>query len=420
MQVSGWCLPFRHLKRPIVGVLAAGFLVLFIASAEAPGRNACDLPTMECPAVAELLAQREGYGRAATGGLGGKFVVVTSNADSGRGTLRDFVEHARGPLWVTFAADMAIDLHSQIGVRPNITIDGRGRAVTLHDWGLTLAGTYDVIVTHIAIDGRFRQESQAVNIAPAHDVWLDHLTLSRSQDRLINVKAGSTDVTLSWIRFENHNRVMLFNNLVSENLFEFYDRDSQLRVTLHHSYFVNTIQRNPRAQIGTSHIYNNLLEDWDFYGMSFSLEHRSLIEGNIFSNRADRPCTESPGIDESFCKGIRGAPALAVLANGAADRAEYDKSNLKYHYTHDWRAFLKVRNNLFLGDAKAMLTDYQPEKVPPPPYCYSYEPADTALADRIRAGAGNLGRPMQEVKRTCPVGPTTEGKPAPGAATAKP
>ncbi len=387
---------------------------------KASGGVSCDAPIMECPAVAELLAQREGYGRAATGGLGGKFVVVTSNADSGPGTLRDFVEHARGPLWVTFASDMAIDLYTQMEVQSNITVDGRGHAVTLRDWGLTLSRTHNIIITHIAIDGRFRQESQAVNIVAAHDVWLDHLTLSRSQDRLINVKWGSTDVTLSWIRFEDHNRVMLFNNLVSKNLFEFYDRDSQLRVTLHHSYFVNTIQRNPRAQMGTSHIYNNLLEDWDFYGMSFSLEHHSLIEGNIFSNRTNRPCSESSGIDGSFCKYIQSAPALTALANGAADHKEYDESNLKYHYTHDWRAFLKVRDNLYLGDAKGVLADYQPEKVPLPPYCYSYEPADTALADRIRAGAGNLDRPMKAVERTCPVAPTTEGKPAPGAVVAKP
>ena len=354
--------------------------------------------------MSELLTQREGYGRSATGGLGGRFVVVTSNADSGPGTLRDFVEKTRGPIWVTFASDMAIDLRAQIRVPSNVTIDGRGRSVTLNDWGLTLFNAYNVIVTHIAVDGRFREDTQAVNVVTSHDIWLNHLTLARTLDRLVNVKTGSTDVTLSWIRFEDHNRVMLFNNLPSENLFEFYDRDSRLRVTLHHSYFLDTVQRHPRAQIGTSHIYNNLLENWDFYGMSFSLEHRSLIEGNIFSNTMNRPCTLPKEIGEIYCKGISGAPALTAMANGEIDREEYERSRTKYHYTRDWRAFLKVSDNLYLGDTKPVLADYQPDKVPAPPYCYSYEQPDVALSVRIKTGAGNRGNVMPAIKRTCPIG----------------
>ena len=213
---------------PVLILLAVSAAIL-VVKARAQRDDACSIARMQCPAVAELLAQREGYGRLATGGLGGRFVVVTSSADSGPGTLRSFVERAREALWVTFAADMTIDLKSQIDVASNVTIDGRGRSVTLHDWGLTLANRHNVIITRIAIDGRFRQDAQAVNLAPARDVWLDHLTLARTLDRLINVKVGSTDVSLSWIRLEDHDKVMLFNNLVSENLFEFYDRDSQLR-----------------------------------------------------------------------------------------------------------------------------------------------------------------------------------------------
>lgn len=404
MKLPNWRRPLQHLGLPSLLLFVAVVAALAILPTRAQRADVCRTPNIDCPAIADLLALREGFGRAATGGLDGRFVVVTSNADSGPGTLRHFVEHAREPIWVTFASDMKIDLQSQVAVTSNITIDGRGRSVTLHDWGLTLVGVNNVIVTHIAIDGRFRQDSQAVNIVSTHDVWLDHLTLSRTLDRLINVKTGSTDVTLSWIRFEDHNKVMLLNNLVSENLFEFYDRDSRLRVTLHHSYFVDTMQRNPRAQLGTSHIYNNLLENWNFYGMSFSLEHRSLIEGNIFNNTSNRPCTVGKEIGEIYCRDIRTAPSLTALENGGADRDEYNRTNPKYRYTRDWRAFLKVRRNLYLGETKEVLEDYRPEEVPLLPYCYSYEQPDTALAERIRAGAGNLGSLMPTIERTCPSG----------------
>ena len=243
----------------------------------------------------------------------------------------------------------------------------------------------------------------------SHDVWLHHLTLMRSIDRLINVEDGATDVTLSWLRFEKHNKVMLFNSGSNENIFKFFERDSHLRVTLHNSYFIDTVQRNPRAQIGgTSHIFNNLLENWDTYGMSFSLEHRALVEGNIFSNTSRRPCTEPEFFDTiedvrmNFCKNIPTAPKMTALPNGSIDKEDYDRTKQKYQYTHDWRAFLRVRDNLYLGDAKPVLADYMPEKVPLPPYCYAYEHPDEKLAARIRAQAGHLGQTAPVAKNDCP------------------
>lgn len=390
--------------------MLALLLTTEVKAQPAPPTETCGSPTISCEGIAELLNEREGYGRFAQGGLNGKFALVTSNADSGYGSLRDILSRATGPLWIRFASDMVIDLRSQINLKSDVTIDGRGRSVTLHDWGLTLSkNVHNIIVTHITIDGRFTSESQAVNIAPAHDVWIDHLTLRRTNDRLINVKSGATNVTLSWLRFEQHNKVMLFNNL-DEDLFKFYERDSQLRVTLHHSYFVDTVQRNPRAQMGTSHIFNNLLEDWDFYGMSFSLEHRALIEGNIFSNTSNRRCKELGSfktiekIDRNYCKSVPMAPLRTALPNGEADRAEFERGKEKYHYNHDWRAFLVVRDNLYLGDSRPVLSDYRPENVPTPPYCYSYDRPSEALAQRIRVGAGNRYSPPVRGERRCPAG----------------
>ncbi len=166
---------------------------------------------------------------------------------------------------------------------------------------------------------------------------------------------------------------------------------------MHHCYFVDTVQRNPRAQIGIYHIYNNLLENWDYYGMSFSLEARALVEGNIFSNLSARPCREPEhfdtieGVSARYCTSIAQAPARTALANGEADREEYFKGYPKYHYTHEYKAFLKVRDNLYLGDARPVLTDYKPENVPSPPYCTTYEKPTEQLAEVIRKQAGNLG-----------------------------
>jgi len=291
---------------------------------------------------------------------------------------------------------MTILLDSQLRVPSNVTIDGRGKQVTLIDDGLGVYGSKNVILTHLTIDGRLTRLTQAVNVANgSSDVWVDHLDLSRMSDRLLNVKNGSTDVTVSWTKFHNSNKVMLLNNITSKNLFENYDRDSIARVTLHHNYFFNTVQRNPRGQFGTFHLFNNLLENWDFYGMSFSLEAKAFVEGNIFSNDAQRKCVEPAffptveGINVNYCRYIPVASKRSALDNGESDRGAYEKLKAQHGYTRDYKAFLRLKDNLYLGDAKPVLQDYRPEAAPTPPYCYGYERATPELAEKIRKFAGN-------------------------------
>ncbi len=405
----------RPFSVPAIVCVGALCIVAVLAGVSAARADPCDRPVMACPAVGRLLAEPEGYGRHARGGLDGAFVTVTSSADSGPGTLRAALKAAGGPRWIRFASDMTIDLKRGLVVPSNVTIDGRGRRVTVHDYGLeALPGTHDVILTHLIVDGRFRTEQVAFNIVGARDVWADHLDLSRFIDRLINVKAGATDVTLSWIKFHDHNKVMLLNNLVDPDLFAFWDRDSKSRVTLHHCWFVDTVQRNPRAVLGVYDIYNNLLENWDFYGMSFGLEVRARVAGNIFVNRPGRPCVEPPvfqsieHIDKSYCHAIAKASKLTALANGDADRAAYDATKAKYGYTHDYRAFLKVSDNLYLGAARPALSDFMPGRVPPAPYCTSYRRPSAALADRIRREAGDTGA-EGDPPTACPAGRAGEG-----------
>ncbi|WP_298012743.1 polysaccharide lyase family 1 protein [uncultured Castellaniella sp.] len=357
----------------------------------------CAAPDEHCPFVSALLQQREGYGAKATGGLGGEFIEVTSDRDAGPGTLRAALKRARkGRAWIRFAADMTIVLDSQLRVPSDTTIDGRGRRVVLIDDGLGVYGSRNVILTHLTIDGRLNRLTQAVNVANgSRDVWVDHMDLSRMSDRLLNVKNGSTDVTISWTKFHDSNKVMLLNNITSKNLFHNYARDSIARVTLHHNYFFNTVQRNPRAQFGTFHLFNNLVENWDFYGMSFSLEAKALVEGNIFNNDSRRKCVEPAffptveGINVNYCRYISSAPGRSALGNGESDRGAYEKLKSRYGYTRGYKAFLRLKDNLYLGDAKPVLRDYRPESVPAPPYCYGYDEPTQALAEKIRKFAGN-------------------------------
>ncbi|WP_144636199.1 polysaccharide lyase family 1 protein [Bordetella genomosp. 13] len=381
----------------MVSKMIRGLLVLaMLYGGAAAARDACAVPDMQCPLVSSLLQQREGYGQKATGGLGGRFVEVTSDKDSGPGTLRAAVKGAKGPTWIRFASDMTIVLDSQIRVPSNITIDGRGRRVTLIDDGIGVYRSNNVILTHLTIDGRLTRLTQAVNVANgSQDVWVHHMDLSRFSDRLLNVKNGATDVTVSWNKFHDSNKVMLLNNITSKDMFKNHERDAIARVTLHHNYFYNTVQRNPRAQFGTFHLFNNLLENWDFYGMSFSLEARALVEGNIFSNTSQRQCVEpekSPtveGIYVNYCDHIPDSPKRSALVNGESDRRNYERTKSTYGYQRDFKAFLRVKDNLYLGEAKPVLEDYRPESVPTAPYCYGYDAPTPDVAQKIRRYAGN-------------------------------
>ncbi|MET3524084.1 pectate lyase family protein [Mesorhizobium abyssinicae] len=395
----------------VVAAVATVLLTLACFMSDPRAADDCTSPTQACPFVQSLLSQREGYGRLAEGGLKGAFVTVTSASDSGPGSLREALS-GHGRRWIRFASDMTIELKSQLKVPSDTTIDGRGHIITLYDYGLSITDhTRSVILTHLTIDGRFKTIAQAVNIANfSNDIWVDHLDLSRFIDRLINVKSGSTDVTISWVKFHDHNKVMLINNLPSKDLFAFYDRDKIARVTLHHSYFLNTVQRNPRVQIGHLHAYNNLLENWDVYGMSFSLEASALIEGNIFANSASRPCREpgsfatKEGPEMNYCKYISSAPANSQLPNGKADEKNYNSTTDQYQYQHDIKAFIRIRDNLYLGDARQGIVDYHPENVPVPPYCTSYQAPSTGLAARIRREAGNTPDEVPYAIDRCPAG----------------
>ena len=118
----------RALLRALAWLPALGLLYGGAAAAS----ESCASPDERCPFVSELLQQRQGYGARATGGLGGRFIEVTSDQDAGPGTLRAALAQAKkGPTWIRFASDMTIVLDSQLRVPSNTTIDGRGKHVAL-------------------------------------------------------------------------------------------------------------------------------------------------------------------------------------------------------------------------------------------------------------------------------------------------
>ena len=207
-----------------------------------------------------------GFGRNTTGGLAGKFYVVTDGTDEDvvnprPGTLRWAVIQYE-PLWITFAKTMIISLKEELIIRGDKTIDGRGVQVRIANGSqLTVQFANNVIIHNIHIHDLISSNKNGGNIrdSPDHfgwrtvsdgdgitvfrstDVWVDHCTLEACTDGLIDVTKGSTRVTLSNNLLRNHNKAMLLGH--SDD----FPDDKDMKVTVAFNRFgPGLVQRMPR------------------------------------------------------------------------------------------------------------------------------------------------------------------------------
>jgi pectate lyase len=342
-----------------VGTLAGAVLIGWLVTACGPSRDVllgdgtgaatCSPGTAVPDSTSALLADAVGFGRAATGGLGGCLYHVTTLADAGPGTLRDGLSRPE-PLWIVFDLSGTIELSSNLDVSSQKTIDGRGRAVTLHDGGLVIKGQSHVVVENLAFDGSgldpvaFPSTDAISVLAGSHDIWIDHCSFSQYPDGLVDVTQASTDVTVSWSRFQNQVLVMLLGAGVEDT------GDTVIRVTLHHNWFDQTYYYHPRLRFGKAHTFDNFYDRWGSAGIATAMGGEIASENNIFA---------------------AGSNTEALLTQAGTDPAPGLARS-----TGDW----------LLGGAVVVQT--QPDVVFSPPYAYRAEVADDALRTSISSGAG--------------------------------
>jgi pectate lyase len=135
------------------------------------------------------------------------------------------------------------------------------------------------------------------------DVWIDHCTFTKSYDGIVDMKAGSTNVTLSWCKYTGDDGATNSNSFVWQQInslesnktsYTFYnflrnngfsttnivtiiqghdkthlmgsnDKDPNnvnLSATFHHGWFINCWDRAvPRLRAGNVHDYDNYMDD---------------------------------------------------------------------------------------------------------------------------------------------------------------
>uniref|UniRef100_M8C0B6 Pectate lyase n=1 Tax=Aegilops tauschii TaxID=37682 RepID=M8C0B6_AEGTA len=108
-------------------------------------------------------------------------------------------------------------------------------------------------------------------------VWIDHNTLSRCEDGLLDVTRSSTDVTISNNWFHDHDKVMLLGHE------DQHVADRRMRVTVAFNRFgPNVSQRMPRIRHGYAHVVNNLYDGWREYAIGGSMGPTVKSQGNLF------------------------------------------------------------------------------------------------------------------------------------------
>lgn len=147
----------------------------------------------------DILSQRDGFGRNATGGKAGPVITVTSLADSGPGTLREAL--ASGNKWIRFAVGGTLQLASYLRVPSNVTIDGRNVKLTIKGSptisGLRMDGASNVILLNFTLDGGYldyekdAEGADAINIRNGSDFWLHHLKILQWTDGACDIKDGN-------------------------------------------------------------------------------------------------------------------------------------------------------------------------------------------------------------------------------------
>lgn len=127
--------------------------------------------------------------------------------------------------------------------------------------------------------GRWNSAYDNVSVQHATHVWIDHCSFSdgdrtddkfpsvwtapydaaayevQHHDGLVDVTNSGNYVTLSYNHFHDHNKTTLVGGSDTASLSDSYP--GVLKTTLHHNFYQNVVQRQPRVRFGMVHIYSN-------------------------------------------------------------------------------------------------------------------------------------------------------------------
>jgi pectate lyase len=308
-----------------------------------------------------------GFGRSTTGGAGGATVTVHTGTEFNAALcarasvstpliirVDGTINHGN----TTKASGSCDTTATEIQFKgvSNVSLIGVSNRGVLDQIGVHLRGTSNIIIQNLHIMNVKKSGSPISNGGDAigmestvNNIWVDHNTLeacggeSDGYDSLLDMKAGVTNVTVSWNQYRNSSRAGLIGS--SD------DDAANTNITFHHNYYENIQQRTPLLRHGLVHTYNNYwfnLSNSDMiHGINSRMGGRVLVEGNYFKN-SNNPLIASDDSPQPGCWQTRsntldsisydrsvgdGALVVPVIINGQFDST--CTVTVPYSYTLD-------------------------------------------------------------------------------------
>lgn len=232
-----------------------------------------------------------GFGRNATGGAGGREIVVT--------TAGELVAAAASPEPLIITVQGAIvhdvsggDDNARIFVTSNKTIQGADSSASV-DANFYIREANNIIFRNLNLmNPEGKGTGDAIEFTESSsDIWINHVTFHQSLDGSLDFKRGSDNITVSWCKFaytsETHDHN--YANLIGHTDTATNDR-GKLKVTMHHNWYAqNVIERMPRVRYGQVHVFNNYYSSSRTnYVIGLGVEAQILLEASYFENQGDQ------------------------------------------------------------------------------------------------------------------------------------
>ncbi|WP_433074250.1 pectate lyase family protein [Dactylosporangium sp. CA-052675] len=174
----------------------------------------------------------------------------------------------------------------------NVTIVGVGAGAVFDQIGIHIRESSNIIIQNVTVQNVKKSGSPTSNGGDAigmessvHNVWVDHNSLLASggedqgYDSLIDMKAGTNYVTVSYNTLRNSGRGGLIGSSDSDT--------GNGPVTFHHNLYENIDSRTPLLRAATAHIYNNYYVSLNKSGINPRDGGKAKVENNYFKNSQD-------------------------------------------------------------------------------------------------------------------------------------
>ncbi|MBO3739779.1 RICIN domain-containing protein [Actinoplanes sp. NEAU-H7] len=219
-------------------------------------------------------------GGGTTGGAAGATVTVTNLAD-----LTRYVT-ATEPYVIKVANAITITPKgTELKVESNKTIVGAGTKGEIVGGGFFLGtGVRNVIIRNLTIrDTQMTEDDpddktydyDGIQMDTADHVWIDHNRITRMNDGMIDSRKDTSYLTVSWNILDTGNKA--FGIGWTENVTS--------RMTIHHNWIRNTVQRNPSTDnVAYAHLYNNHMQNITSYGNLSRGATKMVLENSYFDN----------------------------------------------------------------------------------------------------------------------------------------